>query len=44
MKVSTATFVFLLLLVAIAVAGHSVWHAPVLRVMHFLTDVFTGTR
>ena len=43
MKVSTATFIFILLLIAIAVLGHSVWHAQVLAVMNALSVFFTGT-
>ena len=43
MKVSTATFIFLLLLITIAVLGHSVWHAQVLTVMNALSVFFTGT-
>ena len=42
MKVSRATFIFLLLLITIAVAGHSVWHAEVLTVMNALSVFFTG--
>jgi len=44
MKISAATFVFIVLLVTVAVLGHSAWHPQVLRVMHFLTEVFTGSR
>lgn len=43
MKFTGATFIFIVLLITVAVLGHSVWHAPVLKVMHFLTEVFTGT-
>jgi hypothetical protein len=43
MKFTTATILFILLLITVAVLGHSVWHSQVLRVMHFLTEVFTGT-
>jgi hypothetical protein len=43
MKFTTATIIFILLLITVAVLGHSVWHGQVLRVMHFLTEVFTGT-
>jgi hypothetical protein len=43
MKIKGATFVFIILLVTIAVLGHSVWHSEVLRVMNFLSVVFTGT-
>jgi hypothetical protein len=43
MKLSTATLLFIVLLITVAVLGHSVWHAQVLRVMNFLTEVFTGT-
>lgn len=43
MKFTGAAIVFLILLVTIAVLGHSVWHTEVLSVMHFLTVVFTGT-
>ena len=42
MKVSTATFIFILLLITIAVLGHSVWHAQVLAVMNALSVFFTG--
>ena len=42
MKVSTATFIFILLLIAIAVLGHSVWHSQVLAVMNALSVFFTG--
>jgi hypothetical protein len=42
MRVSTAVIIFALLLITIAVLGHSVWHAEVLAVMNFLTQVFTG--
>jgi hypothetical protein len=42
MKVSTATFIFFLLLITIAVLGHSVWHAQVLDVMNALSVFFTG--
>jgi hypothetical protein len=43
MKLTTTTFIFIVLLITIAVLGHSVWHAQVLHVMHFLSVVFTGT-
>jgi hypothetical protein len=43
MKFSSATFLFIVLMITVAVLGHSVWHPQVLRVMHFLTEVFTGT-
>jgi hypothetical protein len=43
MKISTGAFVFIVLLITVAVLGHNVWHPQVLRVMHFLTKVFTGT-
>ena len=43
MKLTGATIVFLILLVTIAVLGHSVWHAEVLSVMNFLSVVFTGS-
>lgn len=43
MKFSGATFLFIVLMITVAVLGHSVWHAQVLRVMHVLTEVFTGT-
>jgi hypothetical protein len=42
MKLSSATFLFIVLMITVAVLGHSVWHGQVLRVMHFLTEVFTG--
>jgi hypothetical protein len=42
MKFTTATIIFILLLITVAVLGHSVWHSQVLKVMHFLTEVFTG--
>jgi hypothetical protein len=43
MKLTGATIVFLILLVTIAVLGHSVWHEEVLSVMNFLSVVFTGS-
>jgi hypothetical protein len=43
MKLSTATLLFIVLLITIAVLGHSVWHTQVLSVMHALTRIFTGT-
>jgi hypothetical protein len=43
MKLTAATIVFLILLITIAVLGHSVWHAQVLGVMHALSVIFTGT-
>jgi hypothetical protein len=43
MKFTGAAIIFLLLLVTVAVLGHSVWHAEVLAVMNFLSVVFTGT-
>jgi hypothetical protein len=43
MKLSTATFIFLLLLITVAVLGHSVWHAQVLAVMNVVSVIFTGT-
>jgi hypothetical protein len=43
MKFTTTTFLCIVLLVTVAVLGHSVWHVQTLRVMHFLTEVFTGT-
>jgi len=43
MKVGCATIILILLLVTIAVLGHSVWHTEVLAVMNFLSVVFTGT-
>ncbi len=42
MKLSSAAIIFLLLLITVAVLGHSVWHAEVLAVMNFLSVVFTG--
>jgi hypothetical protein len=39
----TWTLLFtLLLLIAIAVLGHTVWHSEVLAVMNVLTQFFTG--
>lgn len=43
MKLRGATFVLIILLITIAVLGHSVWHTEVLAVMNFLSVVFTGT-
>lgn len=43
MKLGTTTFIFIVLLITVAVLGHTEWHTQVLRVMHFLTEVFTGT-
>jgi hypothetical protein len=43
MKLTSATIIFILLLITVAVLGHSVWHAQVLSVMNFLSVVFTGT-
>jgi hypothetical protein len=43
MKFTATTFVFIVLMITIGVLGHSVWHPQVLRVMHFLTEVFTGS-
>jgi hypothetical protein len=42
MKVTTGALVFILLLIAIAVLGHSVWHSQVLAVMNALSVFFTG--
>jgi hypothetical protein len=44
MKFTGATFIFIVLLVTVAVLGHSVWHSEVLAVMNFLSVVFTGTK
>lgn len=44
MKVTTGALVFILLLITIAVLGHSVWHAQVLAVMNVLTVFFTGVK
>jgi hypothetical protein len=39
----TWTILFtILLLIAIAVLGHTVWHTEVLAVMSVLTEFFTG--
>jgi hypothetical protein len=39
----TWTILFtILLLIAIAVLGHTVWHGAVLAVMNVLTQFFTG--
>ena len=39
----TWTLLFtVLLLITIAVLGHTVWHAPVVAVMNVLTQFFTG--
>jgi len=39
----TWTLLFtILLLIAIAVLGHTVWHGAVLAVMNVLTQFFTG--
>ena len=43
MKFTSAAIIFILLLITIAVLGHSVWHTEVLSVMNFLSVVFTGT-
>jgi hypothetical protein len=43
MKFTSAAIIFILLLITIAVLGHSVWHKEVLSVMNFLSVVFTGT-
>jgi len=43
MKMKAATIIFIILLITIAVLGHSVWHAQVLRAMDFLSVTFTGT-
>jgi hypothetical protein len=43
MKFTTTAVILIILLITVAVLGHNVWHTQVLRVMHFLTDVFTGT-
>jgi hypothetical protein len=43
MKFTGATFIFLVLLITVAVLGHSVWHAQVLAVMNVLSVIFTGT-
>ena len=42
MKVTTGVIIFILLLITIAVLGHSVWHRQVLDVMNALTVFFTG--
>lgn len=42
MKFTAAAIIFFLLLVTVAVLGHSVWHTQVLAVMNFLSVVFTG--
>ena len=43
MKITTGALFFILLLVGIAVLGHSAWHAQVHSVMDALTVFFTGT-
>jgi hypothetical protein len=43
MKLKAPTIIFIILLITIAVLGHSVWHAQVLRAMNFLSVAFTGT-
>jgi uncharacterized membrane protein len=42
MKFTGAAILFFLVLITIAVLGHSVWHSEVLAVMNFLSVVFTG--
>jgi len=42
MKVTTGALVFILLLIAIAGLGDSVWHSQVLTVMNALSVFFTG--
>lgn len=38
----SSVLIFLLLLITLAVLGHSVWHSAVVAVANFLTEVFTG--
>lgn len=42
MTITWTLFFTILLVVTVAVLGHSVWHPEMLAVMNFLTQVFTG--
>lgn len=42
MTISWVVFFTILLLITLAVLGHTVWHSELLSVMNFLTNTFTG--
>jgi hypothetical protein len=42
MTITWSVFFTILLVVTLAVLGHSVWHAETISVMNFLTHLFTG--
>jgi hypothetical protein len=42
MKLSWFAVVVILLLIALGVLGHTVWHTQVVTVFNFLTELFTG--
>ena len=42
MSITWTVLFTILLVIVIAVLGHTVWHAPVLAVMNVLTEFFTG--
>jgi hypothetical protein len=42
MTITWAVFFTILLVITLAVLGHSVWHAPMVGVLNFLTEFFTG--
>jgi hypothetical protein len=42
MTITWAVFFTILLLITVAVLGHSVWHTEVLAIMNLLTELFTG--
>jgi hypothetical protein len=42
MTITWAVFFTILLVITIAVLGHTVWHTEVVAVMNVLTDFFTG--
>lgn len=42
MTISWAVFFTILLLITLAVLGHTVWHSEMLSIMNLLVNAFTG--
>ena len=42
MSITWTVFFTILLLITIAVLGHTVWHTPVLAVLNVIVEFFTG--
>jgi hypothetical protein len=42
MTITWTVFFTILLLITLAVLGHTIWHSELLSIMNFLTNAFTG--